>query len=72
MILESSRSCLPPVGHPSRAVQSVKETENIFSATDSKILEFCSKGFYHCFYRNYNATKVLIIKIMHIQNNLLL
>ena len=57
MILESSRSCLPLVGHPPRAVQSVKETENIFSATDSKMLTFCSKGFYHCFYRNCTQQK---------------
>ena len=51
-------------GHPSRTVQSVKETGNIFSVTGSKILGFRSKI---CFYRNCNATKVLIIKIICIQ-----
>ena len=66
VLLESSRFCLPPVGHPSRTVPSVKETQNIFSAVDSKILEFSLKRFLICFYRSCNAIKVLIIKIMHI------
>ena len=64
--LKSSRFCLHPVGHFPESVQSAEETQNIISGADSKILEFCSKGFYHCFYWNYNATKVLIIKVMHI------
>ena len=44
MLLKSSRH-VSFDGHPSRTVQSVKETRNIFSAADSKILEFCSKRF---------------------------